>query len=129
LIGTLPWYYENGVVSDGDPAVAFGPVPASDGSFSWSNGSRLYYANLTANFSAKRSDAGFKGVEAIGVSRLDVPAAGISSLPSKDDWEPPAIITAGGSAAGFADKEQVWAANASSSQFFGSASLPLGHSV
>jgi hypothetical protein len=48
-IGTLPWYYEAGLVSDGDPAVAFGPI-REGGEFSWANGSRLYYANLTSNF-------------------------------------------------------------------------------
>src|SRR5438309_1756113 len=69
-IGTLPWYYESGLVSDGDPAVAIGPKPGASG-FSWGNGERLYYANLTANFAATRSDQTFKRFEGIAVSRTD----------------------------------------------------------
>jgi hypothetical protein len=121
-IGTLPWYYENGVVSDGDPAVAFGPRPDASGHFSWANGSRLYYANLTSSVSAMRSEAGFKGVEAIGVSRTDNPAAAAAGGASgKAAWMPPVVITGSQSAAAFADKEQIWADNAASSRFFGNA--------
>jgi hypothetical protein len=128
-IGTLPWYEQEGLVSDGDPAVAFGPTPLSDGSFSWSNGSRLYYANLTSSLSAKRTDAGFKGVEAIGVSRLDVPASGLSSVPAQSAWMHPKVVTASGSAAAFGDKDQVWADDAASSPHFGNAYLCFGDFV
>ena len=115
-IGTVPWYYENGLVSDGDPALAFGPKPDSSGHFNWSNGSRLYYANLTANFGSTRSDQAFKGFEAIGVSRTDDVAAAASG--DKNAWMAPVLISKQSSTT-FSDKEQVWADNAASSKFFG----------
>src|SRR5438309_474036 len=115
-IGTLPGYYEHGLVSDGDPAVAFGPKPVN-GSFSWANGSRLYYANLTANFGATRSEAAFKGFEAIAVSRTDnAQAAGAGD---KSAWMPPVIVSKQVSQTIFSDKEQIWADNESASPFFG----------
>ena len=118
-IGTLPWYYENGLVSDGDPAVAFGPKPDANGSFSWANGSRLYYANLTSNLGATRSEEAFKGFEAIAVSRTDNAAvAATGGAAGKAAWKPPVVISKQSSTT-FSDKEQVWADNASSSAFFG----------
>jgi hypothetical protein len=120
-IGTLPGYVENGLVSDGDPAVAFGPVPDAQGHFSWANGSRLYYANLTSNFSSLRSEEAFMGFEAAAVSRLDAPAAtGLTPdiVASQANWMAPVIVTKQ-NAALFSDKEQIWADNAESSSFFG----------
>jgi hypothetical protein len=143
-IGTLPWYYENGMISDSDPALAFGPI-RKNGEFSWANGSRLYYATLASNFptalyaSGANADEldeeeapernlalreqGFaeagpiKGVEAITVSRADNVTA--ANFDQKSVWKPPVITSKVSSATQFTDKEQIWADNAESSPFFG----------
>jgi hypothetical protein len=115
-IGTVPGYYESGLLSDGDPGVAFGPKPDANGGFSWSNGSRLYYSNLTANFGATRDEAVFKGAEAIAVSRTDDVAAAAAG--SNSAWMPPVIVSKQSSTT-FSDKSQIWADNAASSPFFG----------
>src|SRR6184192_544612 len=113
-IGTLPRYYESGLVSDGDPAVGFGPQPDANGHFSWSNGWRLYYANLTANFSG----GAFKGFEANAVSRLDSQNYAAAKAGDNNAWMAPVIVTRQ-NAALFSDHEMVAVDDAESSPFFG----------
>ncbi len=115
-IGTVPNYFENGMISDGDPALAFGPVFANGG-FDWENGSRLYYASLTS----KLDPRAFLGPEAISVGRIDGPAStGLTPgiVANQANWHDPVIASKQNSAL-FSDKEQIWADNAESSRFFG----------
>jgi hypothetical protein len=114
----LPRYLDSGLVSDGDPAVGFGPQRGSNGQFSWTNGWRLYYANLSANFSAQRSEFAFKGFEAIAVSRLDSQNYAAAKAGSNAAWKAPVIVTKQ-NAALFSDHEMVAVDDASSSPFFG----------
>jgi hypothetical protein len=120
-IGTVPWYYENGLVADGDPGVAIGPSPGPAG-FSWGNGERLYYSNLTANFAATRTDQAFKGFEAIAVSRTDHiqnAANGDKSAWCVGKAGCAPVLISRQSSTTFSDKSQIWADNAASSPFFG----------
>jgi hypothetical protein len=117
-IGTLPGYYEAGLVSDGDPAVGFGPQPAADGTFNWSNGWRLYYANITSNFSGDRSEFAFPGFEAVGVSRLDSQDYAAAKAGVNTAWKAPVLVSKQ-NAALFSDHEMIAVDDASSSPFFG----------
>lgn len=120
-IHTLPFYFESQLVSFGDPAVAFGPIPGSDGSFSWGNGQRAYYANLATAFSTTVElsfpNPVFNGFVGVAMSRLDNPTP--TSVLQKSSWKPPVIVSSTQGQTSFQDKEQVWADNAASSPFFG----------
>lgn len=116
-IGTLPLYYENGLISDGDPAIGFGPQRGSNGSFDWSNGWRLYYANITSNFNFQRK-GGTNGFEAAAVSRLDSQDYGAAKAGDNNAWKAPVIVSKQ-NAALFSDHEMLAVDDAASSPLFG----------
>ncbi len=116
-IHTVPNYYEAGLRSRGDPAVAFGPAPAGGGGFSWANGSRLYAANLATNLTDTRIGAPFNSTFAVTVSHIDNVTP--DRIQAQANWSRPALVAGRSAATAGLDKEQVWADNAASSPFFG----------
>jgi len=113
-IGTVPGYAENGMASDGGPALAFGPRPGQDGRFSWEHGSRLYYVNLARNFTGQQT---FPGEAAVTVSRTDDVAAAAGG--ARDAWQPPVVVALREDPAS-GDTQHAAADNAESSRYFGS---------
>ena len=116
-IHTVPNFYENGLRSRSDPGVAFGPV-LKNGTFSYANGTRLYYATLATNLTDTKIDqGGINANTAITVSHIDnLTPAGVAD---QSNWSKPFFVPAHIAAAAGLDKEQVWADNAATSHFFG----------
>jgi hypothetical protein len=116
-IHTVPNYFQSGLRSRGDPAVAFGPA-FSNGRFSYANGTRLYVATLATNLTDTRIQrGGVNSTFAVTVSHLDNPTP--ARVANQSNWSSPAFVPAHIASSAGLDKEQVWADNASSSPFFG----------
>lgn len=92
-----------GVLSDGDPVIAYGPKPKAGGGFTFANGARAYYAGLG-------SIPGSKGFEFIVVSYSD--DNGVT-------WTAPVIGTTKASAVDFNDKNWINVDTSPTSKFFG----------
>jgi hypothetical protein len=118
-IHTVPNYFENGLRSRSDPGVAFGPVP-KNGTFSYANGTRLYYSNIATNLTDTRiQQGGINNPFAITVSHLDNPTP--ARVADQSNWSKPFFVPANIAASAGLDKEQVWADNTATSPFFGRA--------
>ena len=107
--GLLPGYSDNGgsLVSDGDPVIVYGPKQGSNGTFSFTNGTRAYYANLASY--ATGAAKGNQAPELLAVSRSDDNGA---------TWQDP-VVAASAHGYTFNDKESIWADRNPSSPYFG----------
>lgn len=102
LDGQAAWQGK-GVLSDGDPVIAYGPKPDAAGRFNYANGARAYYSSLASISSAK-------GIEYIIVSTSD--DNGLT-------WGAPVVATTKTSASDFNDKNWITVDTNASSPYFG----------
>lgn len=117
-IHTVPNYYEHGLRTLGDPSLAFGPIPDQSGSFSWSNGSRLYVASVTTNLdNTNIGDEGQNNATTLTASFIDNVTP--ERIADQANWSRPYFVDPHTAAAAFMHKEAIWADNAASSPHFG----------
>jgi hypothetical protein len=92
-----------GVISDGDPVIAYGPKPDGEGGFTYDDGARAYYSTLA-------TIRGVKGFEYIVVSYSDDDGA---------TWSAPVIGSTKTNAAQFNDKNWITVDDNPDSPYFG----------
>ncbi len=110
LLDDQPGWKSSAFVSDGDPVITYGPRPGSDGTFSWANGVRAYYASLASYKTGRSPFPPQKSPEYIAISWSD--DNGLT-------WQGPTMATTKDNPVDFNDKEWVAVDTASSSPFFG----------
>ncbi len=117
-IHTVPNYYEHGLRSLGDPAVAFGPIPDQQGRFSWGNGSRLYVGSIANNLTNTTiGDGGQNNATTLTSSFIDNVTP--ERIQNQANWSRPYFIDPHVATAAFVHKPGLWADNAASSPYFG----------
>ena len=107
LLDDQPSWQGKGVISDGDPVIAFGPKPDGHGGFSYADGARAYYSSLA-------SIAGLKGFEFVIVSYSD---------DNGRTWSAPVLGTTKASSTDFNDKNWIAVDGSPASPFFGTVYL------
>jgi hypothetical protein len=100
----LDWYPSAGIVSDGDPVVAFGPKPDGNGGFTYANGARAYFGSLAG------SPTFGPNQELLAVSYSDDKGA---------SWSGPVVATTRDNPVNFNDKIAIWADSNPASPNFG----------
>jgi hypothetical protein len=103
LLDDQPSWQGAGVISDGDPVIAYGPKPDGNGGFTYADGARAYYSTLATVIGAK-------GLEYIVVS---------SSDDNGETWSAPVIGTTKTSSADFNDKNWIDVDASPTSPYFG----------
>lgn len=98
------------LVSDGDPVIVYGPKPTGNGTFSYANGARAYYATLASYYNNAGPYPANKAPEVLAVSYSD--DNGLT-------WSTPVIATTKENPNDFNDKEWISADDNPASPFFG----------